>query len=118
MLFCPWFITQCSLILVVSSFDTPLFPRYNLSSFQSGLVVSMSLLGALTGSLLALLSGNKIGRRSELMLAAVLYGMGATLLGVSPNLEVLLAARVLYGLGIGFAMHAGAFRAEGFELVC
>jgi MFS family permease len=76
----------------------------------------MSLLGALTGSLLALLSGNKIGRRSELMLAAVLYGVGATLLGVSPNLEVLLAARVLYGLGIGFAMHAGAFRAEGSEV--
>jgi MFS family permease len=82
--------------------------RYNLSSFQSGLVVSMSLLGALTGSLLALISGNKIGRRSELMLAAVLYGVGATLLGVSPNLGVLLAARVFYGLGIGFAMHAGA----------
>jgi MFS family permease len=71
------------------------------------LVVSMSLLGALTGSLLALVSGNKIGRRSELMLAAGLYGVGATLLGVSPNLGVLLAARVLYGLGIGFAMHAG-----------
>lgn len=67
----------------------------------------MSLLGALTGSLLALVSGNKIGRRTELMLASVLYGVGATLLGVAPNLAVLLAARVLYGLGIGFAMHAG-----------
>lgn len=68
----------------------------------------MSLLGALSGSLLALISGNKLGRRTELMMASVLYGVGATLLGVSPNLGVLLAARVLYGLGIGFAMHAGA----------
>lgn len=81
--------------------------RYNLTSFQSGLVISMSLLGALTGSLLALLTGNKLGRRSELILASVLYGTGATLLGVSPGLGVLLAARVFYGLGIGFAMHAG-----------
>lgn len=72
----------------------------------------MSLLGALSGSLLALISGNKIGRRTELMLAAALYGAGATLLGVSPNLSVLLAARVLYGLGIGFAMHAGRVRKE------
>lgn len=86
---------------------------YNLSAFQSGLVVSMSLLGALSGSLLALISGNKLGRRTELMMASVLYGVGATLLGVSPNLGVLLAARVLYGLGIGFAMHAApAYIAE------
>lgn len=90
-----------------------LLHRWNLSSFQSGLVVSMSLLGALTGSLLALVSGNKIGRRTELMLASVLYGVGATLLGVAPNLAVLLAARVLYGLGIGFAMHAGRQAGQG-----
>jgi MFS family permease len=48
--------------------------RYALSSFQSGLVVSMSLLGALLGSLIALASGNKLGRRTELLMAAVLYG--------------------------------------------
>jgi hypothetical protein len=34
----------------------------------------MSLLGALLGSLIALASGNKLGRRTELLMAAVLYG--------------------------------------------
>lgn len=34
----------------------------------------MSLLGALLGSLVALASGNKLGRRTELMMASVLYG--------------------------------------------
>jgi hypothetical protein len=52
--------------------------------------------------------GNRLGRRSELLLAAGLYGGGALLLGVAPSLTVLLLARVMYGLGIGFAMHAGA----------
>ena len=48
--------------------------RYNLDSFQSGLVVSSSLFGALAGSSAAFVVGDKLGRRRELMLAAVLYG--------------------------------------------
>ena len=47
---------------------------YNLSSFTSGLVVSLSLGGALLGSCVALLYGDQIGRRRELLAASVLYG--------------------------------------------
>lgn len=49
--------------------------RYNLSAFQSGTVVSSSLLGALAGSGGAFAFGDRLGRRGELLLAAVLYGM-------------------------------------------
>jgi MFS family permease len=39
--------------------------------------------------------------------------MSALLMGGAPNLEVLLLGRTLYGLGIGFAMHAApAYIAE------
>lgn len=48
--------------------------RYNLDSFQSGLVVSSSLLGALGGSTAAFWVGDKLGRRGELLLGSVLYG--------------------------------------------
>ena len=48
--------------------------RYDLTSFQSGLVVSSSLGGALVGSMGAFLFGDKLGRRKELLLAASLYG--------------------------------------------
>ena len=48
--------------------------RYDLTSFQSGLIVSASLLGALAGSSAAFVVGDKLGRRKELILAAVLYG--------------------------------------------
>ena len=48
--------------------------RYDLTSFQSGLVVSSSLGGALVGSVGAFVFGDKLGRRKELLLAATLYG--------------------------------------------
>ena len=48
--------------------------RYQLTPFQSGLVVSSSLAGALAGSVGAFLFGDRLGRRKELLLASVLYG--------------------------------------------
>ena len=52
--------------------------RYDLSSFQSGAVVSSSLFGALGGSVLAFLFGDKLGRKRELLLAALCYGESLT----------------------------------------
>ncbi|KAK9818055.1 hypothetical protein WJX72_006373 [[Myrmecia] bisecta] len=86
---------------------------YNLTSFQSGAVVSSSLLGALLGSAAAFVVGDKLGRKRELLLAAVLYGAAAILMYSAPSLAILLAGRATYGVGIGFAMHAApAYIAE------
>ncbi|CAL8468142.1 g7681 [Coccomyxa elongata] len=86
---------------------------YDLNAFQSGFVVSSSLLGALAGSAAAFVVGDKLGRKREILLGAVLYGGSAALMAAAPNLEVLLIGRTLYGLGIGFTMHAApAYIAE------
>ena len=80
---------------------------YSLDPFQTGLVVSASLAGALTASAAAAVSlGDKLGSKRELQLAAALYFLGATSQGLAPSLEGLVAGRFAYGLGIGFAMHA------------
>jgi MFS family permease len=47
---------------------------YSLNAFTSGLVVSLSLFGALAGSGAALVYGDRLGRRRELLMASVLYG--------------------------------------------
>ena len=60
--------------------------RYDLSSFQSGTVVSGSLFGALGGSGLAFLVGDKLGRKRELLLAALLYGELCVAIGVAGDL--------------------------------
>jgi len=78
---------------------------YGLSPFQSGLVVSSSLAGALASSIFAFFYGDDFGRRKEIMLAAVLYFFGALMESTSPTFGLLVLGRLLYGLGIGLAMH-------------
>ena len=86
---------------------------YAMTSGDQGLVVSLSLAGALGGSVLALLFGDELGRRRELILGGVLYLVGAGLVGEAPGLGVVMLGRLLYGLGIGFSMHAApAYIAE------
>ncbi|XP_030964753.1 D-xylose-proton symporter-like 3, chloroplastic [Quercus lobata] len=78
---------------------------FNLSAIQLGLVVSGSLYGALLGSILVYSISDFLGRRRELIIAAVLYVLGGLTTANAPGLGVLLAGRLLYGLGIGLAMH-------------
>ncbi|KAL5717287.1 hypothetical protein ACHQM5_010321 [Ranunculus cassubicifolius] len=78
---------------------------YNLSSIQLGLVVSGSLYGALLGSILVYPIADFLGRRRELIIAAVLYAFGGLITGFAPSLGVLIVGRLMYGLGIGLAMH-------------
>ncbi|KAK9755282.1 hypothetical protein RND81_01G014900 [Saponaria officinalis] len=78
---------------------------FNLSAIQLGLVVSGSLYGALFGSILVYPIADFLGRKRELIIAAVLYAIGGLTTAYAPSLGVLLAGRVLYGLGIGWAMH-------------
>ncbi|KDO66618.1 hypothetical protein CISIN_1g008624mg [Citrus sinensis] len=78
---------------------------FNLSAVQLGLVVSGSLYGALLGSILVYSIADFLGRKRELIIAAVLYALGALTTAYAPGLGVLLVGRLLYGLGIGLAMH-------------
>eukprot|EP01018_Ginkgo_biloba_P034383 Gb_38531 [translate_table: standard] len=79
---------------------------YNLSSIETGLVVSGSLYGALCGSIIAFNVADFLGRRRELIVAAALYIGGALITSLAPELAVLIIGRLLFGFGIGLAMHA------------
>ncbi|ERN15578.1 D-xylose-proton symporter-like 2 isoform X1 [Amborella trichopoda] len=79
---------------------------YDLNSFEVGLVVSGSLYGALIGSILAFGVENFLGRRRELLVSSMLYLVGALVTALAPDFPVLVVGRLVYGLGIGMAMHA------------
>lgn len=79
---------------------------YALTSLQKGLVVSGSLYGALLGSVLAFNIADSLGRRKELITAAAFYIFGALITSLAPNLAVVIAGRLIYGIGIGLSMHA------------
>ena len=90
------------------------------SSFLQGLITSGGVAGALIGAAIVFRVADAIGRRRELILAALLYLAGAVLEVASgfgtteaTGLALLLLGRLVYGAACGFAMHgAPAYIAE------
>ena len=74
---------------------------FNLSSLWHGVVVSVTIAGAAIGAVTAGALSDKFGRRRVLMISAVLYGVGAVVLGVAFSHLFLVIGRTLVGLGIG-----------------
>ncbi|XP_015164343.1 D-xylose-proton symporter-like 2 isoform X1 [Solanum tuberosum] len=79
---------------------------YDLSSVQTGLITSGSLYGALIGSAVAFQIADWLGRRRELIVSALFYFLGALVTAFAPVYVILVIGRLLYGVGIGLAMHA------------
>lgn len=68
---------------------------------------------ALFGSLFAGRTSDIIGRRYTIVVASIIFLVGAVLMGYGPNYPVLLAGRCISGIGVGFAlMIAPVYSAE------
>ncbi|XP_058002528.1 D-xylose-proton symporter-like 2 isoform X2 [Hevea brasiliensis] len=70
------------------------------------LQTSGSLYGALIGSVLAFNIADFLGRRRELILAALIYLVGALVTALAPDFVIMVIGRFIFGIGIGLAMHA------------
>mmetsp|Transcript_15902 Transcript_15902/g.38495 ORF Transcript_15902/g.38495 Transcript_15902/m.38495 type:complete len:511 (-) Transcript_15902:346-1878(-) len=79
---------------------------YELSDLAKGWVSSLNIIAATLSSLICFRYADKLGRKREALVGAVLYFIGATLAALGPNLFLILLGLSIYGLGIGFAMHA------------
>jgi sugar porter (SP) family MFS transporter len=77
--------------------------EFGLSAGLQQLVVGSLLLAAVVGALLGGPISDAWGRKRTLILAALIFGVGALVASFSPNLAVLVVARVLLGLAIGIA---------------
>ena len=77
--------------------------QFALSPRQQGLVVSVVLVGAA----IAALSGGRLadifGRRTMLVVTAIIFVAGAMVCAAAPSLSVLLIGRLIVGVGIGLA---------------
>src|SRR5271168_3105145 len=76
-------------------------PEFHLVPAQQGLVVSAVTFGALFGALAGGNLSDAIGRRRTNIFAGVSFVAGAILSAISPNVDILIASRVLIGLAIG-----------------
>src|SRR5581483_7933377 len=76
---------------------------FALSPAAAGLVVSAVLLAAVLGAAFGGTLADRWGRRKVILLAAVIFALGALGSGLAPDVAWLAASRVVLGLGIGGA---------------
>jgi MFS family permease len=84
------------------------------SAVWRGVITSASVGGAFVASLLVFHMAEYLGRRGEMLLSACLYLAGGLFemlasvptMSAELGLTALVAGRLVFGMGIGFAMHA------------
>jgi len=76
---------------------------FSLSVLMLQDVTSWVTLGALAGSLIAGSLGDAIGRKRTMLLAGALFTLGAAVQSFAPGELVLVAGRLLIGVGVGVA---------------
>lgn len=78
-------------------------PDFHLGPAEQGLVVSAVTFGALFGALVGGTSSDTIGRRWTNIIAGLSFIVGSILSAVAPNVDALIASRVIIGLAIGLS---------------
>ena len=89
--------------IVISGTINPVKAQFQLSPGMEGFFVSSGLLGAVIGSGLAGWLGDRFGRSRNLFLAAMLLWISALASSFANNIELLVFARWLGGLGVGIS---------------
>src|SRR5215210_1769292 len=74
-----------------------------LTPFLEGLVVASLLLGAAVGAASAGPLSDRLGRRNIIVIAAILFTIGAIGAALAPNVGVLVLFRIVLGLAVGAA---------------
>ena len=77
--------------------------QFNLTATMEEVVTSVVLAGAVIGAAAGGKLADHLGRRKTILLSAGIFAAGAIGTALSPNLSVLIAGRIVVGLGIGAA---------------
>ena len=76
---------------------------FQLSDFVEAFIVSSLLLGAIVGAGVSGALSDRLGRRTIILVAAIIFAIGAIGAGLSPSVWILLFFRFMLGLGVGAA---------------
>src|ERR671917_1737307 len=74
-----------------------------LSAFLEGIIVSTLLVGAVVGAISGGPLSDRFGRRPAVLLAAIIFGLGALAVAFAPSVAFIVVGRFLLGLGVGLA---------------
>ena len=76
---------------------------FPLTPFLEGIIVSTLLVGAVVGAFSGGPLSDRIGRRPTVLIAAVVFGLGAMAVAFAPSVLFIILGRFLLGLGVGLA---------------
>jgi sugar porter (SP) family MFS transporter len=76
---------------------------FQVTSFLQGAIVSSLLVGAMIGALACGPLSDWLGRRIVILVAAIVFGVGALVAALAPNVATLVGGRVILGLAVGMA---------------
>ena len=79
--------------------------EFSLSPQMNGIVVSSVLVGAFLGAIFSGRLSDVIGRKKLLIIDSFIFGIGSIASALSPNVETLIASRLLVGIAIGVSSY-------------
>jgi MFS transporter, SP family, galactose:H+ symporter len=88
---------------VISGAELFFTKDFHLSAGGEELAVSGVLIGAIVGAAVAGQIADALGRRLTLIIQAIIFGAGAILTSLAPNVIIFVIFRILIGFGIGAA---------------
>ena len=88
-------------VLLIGFLVAPITKEFALAPAQVGLVASAGFVGMFLGAAISGRLADRFGRRLVFQATLVLFSIGAVLSALAPTFELLLAARVVAGLGLG-----------------
>lgn len=102
-------------VILISFLLTPIGAEFALDATRIGLVASAGFVGMFFGALVSGRLADRYGRRNIFSLTLVLFSIGAVLSAAAPSFELLLAARVVAGLGLGGELPVAATLVSEFS---
>jgi putative MFS transporter len=88
-------------VLLIGFLVTPITKEFALAPAQVGLVASAGFVGMFLGAAISGRLADRYGRRLIFQVTLVIFSVGAVLSALAPTFELLLAARIVAGLGLG-----------------
>ncbi|MDR1238276.1 MAG: MFS transporter, partial [Propionibacteriaceae bacterium] len=88
---------------VINGALNPMVIELGLTTFTEGVVTSSLLFGAAIGAVSGGQLSDAFGRKRTIIIASVLFFVGAILCVIAPDLSVMVAGRVILGLAVGGA---------------
>lgn len=88
---------------VISGTTEALQAHFQITDLQLGWVASSALAGCVAGVLVAGWFADRFGRKAGMIVSGVLFALASIGAALAPNIEVLIAARLIGGIGVGIA---------------